>query len=237
MPGVPVELSTITLVHDSRPQFTSRALAAPAGSSVAIQQSVTAADGSYQFLDLPPGAYTVTASVSIAGFSYTSDSDGGADWTVHVDLSGTTDTQADFGGIGHGSLNGSIFNSTTQAPISSANVTCRWAGLDDILGDADDVLMSAVANASGGFGLPQIPYGLYTCSGRDPVTGATSATARTSVMSPVPAKVQLPIVQTPGRRQGLPRTGAPETTLVALALTLLLAGAGSLKVGRARRNR
>lgn len=41
-----------------------------------MRNATTGSAGSYRFTDLDPGAYTVVATVSVAGFSYTTDTDG-----------------------------------------------------------------------------------------------------------------------------------------------------------------
>jgi hypothetical protein len=234
LPGVRVELrtastastaSTVGIVSTVATARGTRAAAIEAGPP----STVTGADGGYKFDGVTPGSYQVTASVSAAGFGYTSDSDGAADWSVTVTTTGSSTAQANFAGAGKGSLAGTIYNSTTRAPIAGADVACRWAGLDDQLNTSDDVLMTVVASGGGGFGLTQLPYGQYQCSGRDPVTGASSATAEVGVMSAEPARADLPI-----RTTRLALTGTDLTRITGIGLALLLSGAGAIRLARRR---
>ncbi|GAA2688081.1 MULTISPECIES: Ig-like domain-containing protein [Actinosynnema] len=240
LPGVRVELSSGVVRAASAPRY-----------------ATTEPDGSYRFADVPPGSYTVSASVSSAvGFSYTSDSDGQADWSVQVTATGAGPARADFAGIGRGSLGGAVFDRDTQAPIAGALVTCRWAGLDDVPGTSDDVDMPVDADAGGAFALDQLPYGRYTCSGVDPVTGSPSDEAVVEVLSAEPVRAELPIgggvapappaVLAPERdpapaRHPLAATGAgPVPLLLACASLLGLLGAAlrrSAGPGRGKRAR
>jgi large repetitive protein len=193
---------------------------------------LTGVDGTYRFEGIAAGDYTVTASVSLPGFTYTSDSDGRTDWTVHIDLStGSATAEADFAGAGRGSLAGTILDSATLAPIGGAIVSCRWAGLDDSFHTGDDVLMRAVA-ADGDFRLAGVPYGRYSCTGQDPRSGAVSNPAEAAVTSAAPSQILLPI----GRPSPapLPDTGTPAAALAFLGAGLLLAGGAGLGLGRRR---
>lgn len=98
---------------------------------------------------------------------------------------------------------------------------------------SDDVLVTVQATAGGSFSLSQLPYGQYSCNGRDPVSGASSATTQVSITSAAPARADLP-VQTPLTSETLPRTGGHTLTLAALGITLLLAGAGAIRISQSR---
>ncbi|GAB7042433.1 MULTISPECIES: Ig-like domain-containing protein [Catenuloplanes] len=222
LPGVPVQLREAPSVAAALAAVSTITAAPP------VRSVTTGPDGGYRFGSLPGGAYRVTAVVDAAGFAYTSDSDGRADWTVTVRTGESGAAVAEFAGIGRGSVNGTIYNSGTGDPIGGAAVTCRWAGLDDTLRTTDDVLMAVGAAGSGRFALSRLPFGTYECGGRDPRTGATSAVTQVSVMSTERRYVPLPVS---GSRP-LPVTGDRVGTLVAAGLLLLLAGAAVTRVGR-----
>jgi hypothetical protein len=223
LPGVPVELRTAGGVS-------ALALAASA-----TRQATTDDEGAYRFEAAPPGAYTVTAVRRAAGFGYTSDSDGDADWSVSVQVAGAATAEANFAGLGKGALTGTVYDSGTGEPIAAADVTCRWAGFDDVPGTADDVVMTVAAGAGGGFALAGLPYGAYACVGRDPVSGESSAPAAVSVLTATPTRTQLPVrLDSPDEPRELPRTGGPVLRLAVAGLSLLLAGVVAVRLTRRR---
>jgi LPXTG-motif cell wall-anchored protein len=125
-------------------------------------------------------------------------------------------------------------------------VQCRWAGFDDVLGTADDIVINVVADANGQFHLAHVPFGLFSCVGHDPVSGASSAAAGLWLLSIVPVHSHLPVAtpQVPTPKPAPPQqpattdlanTGPPTRRLLTLAIGLLLAGLGALHFGRRRR--
>jgi hypothetical protein len=72
-------------------------------------------------------------------------------------------------------------------------VVCTWAGLDDELGTADDVVMREDAGADGRFSLPGVPYGMYSCVGEDLTTGRTSPASTVAVLSAAEVQTSLPL--------------------------------------------
>ena len=176
--------------------------------------TTTGASGEYRFSRLAPGNYRVTASIESAGIEYTFDTDGRRDWSVAVSLTAGGTATAQFAGLGKGTIDGKVYTSTTDAPISNAAVQCRWAGFDDVLRTSDDVMLDATADAGGQFHLAAVPYGQFSCVGRDPVTGTDSAVADVWVLSVVPVHPQLPVTPT---RQTPPV--APQQPPVELANT------------------
>ncbi|MDR7276776.1 Ig-like domain-containing protein [Catenuloplanes atrovinosus] len=224
LPGVQVRISRVT----------GDGAALAAATAVPSRTATTAADGGYRFAGLPPGDYRVTAAVSADGFSYSSDSDGDDDWSVTVRTGDAATATAEFAGIGRGAFDGVIYDNATGAPIAGANVTCRWAGLDDVMRTADDVLMTVDASPTGGFTLTSLPYGAYECGGRDPRTGAASAVAQVAVLSADRQHVPLP-VGTTDSGPDLPTTGDGVLPLVGTGLLLLITGAVAASAGRRRR--
>jgi len=239
LPGVHVELVATPTTNSSRAvRATTRAVKA------FVRDTVTGAAGQYRFSNVAPGNYRVTASADKAGFDYTYDTDGSADWSVVVGLAAGATAAALFAGLGKGTVEGKVYTSTDGTPISNAEVSCRWAGFDDVLGTADDVAITTTADAGGQFDLEQVPYGQFSCVGQDPVTGATSTEANVWVLSAAPVHPQLPV--TPAKATPAPdphqptvvnlaNTGVvPTRSLLTLAISLLLAGLAALVLGRRR---
>lgn len=247
LPGVHVTLTAVPVARTAR--IAAADTGDAAGTAAAAVSAVTGADGVYRFDGVSPGAYTVSANLTAAGFAYTSDSDGAADWTVLVHPSLAVPSHAVFAGIGKGAVGGTVYDRTTGAPIDVADVTCRWAGLDDTFDTADDVLMKTSTRPGGQFGLDQLPYGRYSCVGVDPATGAGSDTADVTVHSADRVLARLPVVSnapttpfTPVAPQtepladtGLrPRWLADLIGLAALGLALLVAGVRLWRSGNRR---
>ena len=247
LPGVRVQLVS------AAPVAFLRVASAVSAATTVTREAVTGEKGAYRFTGVPAGTYRVTASAVRAGFAYTSDTDGDLDWSVAVQVPANGTAEADFAGLGKGTLGGAVFLTTaTRTPVTGAVVTCRWAGLDDVMGSADDVAMDVVAGTDGRYSLPQVPYGEFSCSGVDPVTGAVSAAARAVVASVEPVQAPLPIapervvagtpdavVPAPGPRaqvrgSALPRTGGQSADLLAGGLAFLLLGLVVQRLGRRR---
>jgi hypothetical protein len=134
-----------------------------------------------------------------------------------------------------------VYASGTGDPIAHATLSCRWAGFDDILGTADDVVLDTVANAAGEFQLTQVPYGLFSCVGHDPVTGASSASTTAWVLSAATVHTELPVADAghlPVRHQpdvvSLADTGAATRRLLVMSVAMLLLGMGVLHLARRR---
>ncbi|GAA3021851.1 hypothetical protein Aglo01_13650 [Actinokineospora globicatena] len=107
--------------------------------------------------------------------------------------------------MGKGAIKGTI-HTGTQAPVSSAQVVCHWAGLDGILSTPDDVPITVVANAAGSYDLTQLPYGLYSCTATDPATGTASTATQVTVQSTTLVVVDLQI----GSAPAVPEQDEPE---------------------------
>jgi hypothetical protein len=205
----------------------------------------TSSSGSYRFTGLPPGSYRVTASAHSDGFGYTSDTDGLRDWQVDVAVPAHGTGIASFAGLGKGRLTGVVLDRVRGSGIASAAVQCSWAGFDDIFGTADDVVLTDTANGAGAYDWRGVPYGLFRCTGSDPLTGETSAAARLSVMSAAAVHATLPVGAVRASRfsvrraiptiAALPRTGLSLAPAVAGGLALILLGQLAWAAGRRRR--
>lgn len=179
-------------------------------------------DGHYAFADVSPGAYTIAAVYPKDGFAYTSD----LDWSAAIIVTGSGVTGIDFAGVGQGTIRGTVLTGNTQAPISGAQVSCRWVGLDEALNTPDDVLMAATATTAGAFDLPQLPYGVYSCTAVDPASGDASAATRVIVRSTTPVAVELAI------GPALADTGPKSPRVVWLGFLLVVTGATLLLATR-----
>ncbi len=178
----------------------------------------------------------MTASATIRGFDYTSDTDGLADWIVDVHVVAHTLSIANYAGLGHGEITGQVFDTTTLQGVAAALIDCRWSGYDDVLGNADDITFSVVADAGGSFDMTGLPYGYFSCVGRDQVTGRQSSAVAATVFSVEAVQAQMPVGSPPpgiSTSARLPQTGSASSTTLAVAFVLV--GFGALATVASRR--
>ncbi|MBH0130352.1 SdrD B-like domain-containing protein [Salinibacterium sp. NK8237] len=146
----------------------------------------TDANGQYLFDGLPEGNYSVTVDTATlpAGLLPTFDADAGtnqptpgtpasgvdADSTTAVALPAGTDLEnIDFGFAATGSIgdtvwldqNGDGILDDGEAGIPEVGVTLTWAGLDGILGNADDVVSTTTTDVDGNYLFEGLPEGLF----------------------------------------------------------------------------
>ena len=62
-------------------------------------------------------------------------------------------------------------------------MSCRWSGFDDVPGNGDDVVFTLDADTNGSFDLVGVPFGFFTCDGRDPITARQSSAVAAAVFS------------------------------------------------------
>jgi len=163
--------------------------------------------------------------------------DGGTDWIVTVDAppavtpAGSVGAQANggtaianFRAQGPGTIVGIVYDPTTGNPYPGSAVTCRWAGADNVFGNADDWTLRTTANSLGGYRLAKVPFGEYYCVG---VTSGNQeslpALPGVDDVVPVDAPLLLPTI---------PETGLDVRMSLALATLLMVAGALLLQVRR-----
>jgi hypothetical protein len=233
LPAVPVTLTRVASPGLLRVQATTTSYS---------KSMVTGPDGSYRFTGLPAGSYRVTAVLHEPGFGYTSDTDGLADWRVDVGVVEGKRAVADFAGLGKGRLTGQVLDTVERHPVSAAGVRCTWAGFDDVFGTPDDVAMTDTADADGSYDWRGVPYGAFTCVGKDPVRGTLSAAASVRVVSAAPVHATLPLGlrravasrSGDGRSAALPRTGAQLDLAIPVAGWLILLGIAAQWRGRRR---
>jgi hypothetical protein len=176
------------------------------GAASAHSYSVrTDSAGRYSF-DVVPGTYEVKAALNSA-YLFTSNAldpvtkqtQTTSTWTATLAAVGNQATATNFAAAGNGALDGSaVF--TSGAAVPKATVSCIWSGFDGVLGTADDVLITATADANGKFALTGIPGGQFQCGGSDPKSGRQAANTAVTVrgtsnpnVTPAKTKVVLPI--------------------------------------------
>jgi hypothetical protein len=205
--------------------------------------AVTGPDGSYTFSGLSSGPYQVTATAVIKGFDYTSDSDGVADWKVAVNVDPKAPGVADFAGLGRGQLTGRVFEQGTRKGIPQAAIQCVWSGYDDTLGTGDDVTMTVTADGNGSFDMAGVPYGYFSCDGRDRANNRVSTAVAAAVLSPEPVNTPLPLTSATAApaaaapESTLPKTGSDSADLTRFSVMLIVTGCASLAAGSRRRRR
>jgi hypothetical protein len=196
--------------------------------------TLTVAGNSYHFENLAAGTYRVTVDTLTlpAGIRETYDLDGGFDYvSVAVLADGETANDFDFGITGEGTIEGVVFDDSTadgvfgtgEGPLPAAEATLTFAGLDGLLGTADDILYQPVLTGpAGGYSFPNLLPGQYEISvvsaNGDPTTPTVHlltlvAGATTSVPDVGFNAAEL-----------LPNTGADTELIAQLALALLALG-------------
>ncbi|MGV8858300.1 SdrD B-like domain-containing protein [Rhodoglobus sp.] len=146
----------------------------------------TDANGHYLFDGLPEGSYTVTVDTDTlpSGVAPTFDADAGTNQptaattpsgvgpnsTTAVVLPAATDLDnIDFGYVGTGKIgdtvwldqNGDGIVDASESGIAEVLVTLTWAGLDGILGNADDVVSTQRTDSDGNYLFEDLPSGLF----------------------------------------------------------------------------
>ncbi|MGB8861559.1 MAG: SdrD B-like domain-containing protein [Ilumatobacteraceae bacterium] len=147
-----------------------------------VLTSTTAADGGYLFANLPFGEYRVVIDPTTlpAGLIPTFDLDGTAtpDIATRILDAALPDARdVDFSYTGDGSIGDTVWHDIDgdgvidagEPKLSGVTVTVVWAGIDGVVGTADDVVYTAITGAAGDYLVPNLPAGTYTVS-IDPVT-------------------------------------------------------------------
>ncbi|MBH0022899.1 SdrD B-like domain-containing protein [Salinibacterium sp. SWN248] len=159
----------------------------------------TDSNGKYLFDGLPEGNYTATVDTTTlpSGVTPTFDADAGPNQptaatvasgvgpnsTTAVALPAATDLDnIDFGYVGTGKIgdtvwldqNGDGIVDATEPGIAEVVVTLTWAGLDGVLGNADDVVSTTKTDASGNYLFEDLPSGLFTVELSNLTAGLTS---------------------------------------------------------------
>jgi CshA-type fibril repeat protein len=197
-PGEPVLAGILVTAGSTQP--------ARFGAASANSYSVrTDADGRYSF-DVVPGTYEVKAFLN-SSYLFTSSSkdtdtkqvETTSTWVATLAAVGDRTVNTNFAAAGNGAIDGAVVF-TSGATVPKATVSCVWSGFDGVLGTADDVLITATADANGKFSLSGIPGGQFQCDGNDPKSGKPATRTVVNVkgtsnpnVAPVKTKVVLPI--------------------------------------------
>lgn len=131
---------------------------------------VTDASGAYTFTGVPAGAVEVriaTASLPSTSLAPVSDVQGSAtDGTAALTVSASR-SDVDFGVRGTASIGDTVWFDRDadgvldagEAGIPGVTVTASWAGRDGAAGTADDIVLSTVTDAAGGYAFDHLPAG------------------------------------------------------------------------------
>lgn len=139
-----------------------------------VVTTTTAADGGYLFPGLAAGTYVVRAldtTLADPTLDAVSDLQGSqTDATATVVMTATSRGDADFGFRGTSSLGDLVWHDrdgdgsvgSDESGISGVTVRATWAGRDGTLGTGDDMLLSTVTGADGGYLFDHLPVGDWT---------------------------------------------------------------------------
>lgn len=209
----------------------------PASLPEQVLTAVTGPAGGYRMSDLRAGTYRVSVTQDPLIVFQTGDTDGGTDWIVVVDAppvaspAGSVGAQANggtaianFRAQGPGTIVGIVFDPTTGNPYPGSAVTCRWAGPDNVFGNADDWTLRTTANSLGGYRLAKVPFGEYYC------VGVTSGNQES--LPSLPGVDDIYPVDAPLLLPTIPETGLDVRLSLGLATLLMVVGALLLQVRR-----
>ncbi|MEZ5189797.1 MAG: SdrD B-like domain-containing protein [Schumannella sp.] len=134
--------------------------------------TTTGADGAWGVTGLPDGLFRVTVVDGITTrATQTGDPDATMDDRTDVSLTPVdrTEDAADFGYRGDYAVGDTVWWDESEDGVvdagelrlPGATVTVTWAGLDDALGTADDIVLTATTDASGEYLVEHLPTGGY----------------------------------------------------------------------------
>jgi uncharacterized repeat protein (TIGR01451 family) len=209
------------------------------GSGVVVAETVTDADGFYEFGGLAPGTYTVEVDGSAvpAGTVIVADPDSvvDAETTVPLDAGERVDDR-DFVYEGTGVIGDTVWvdedgdgvPDDAEPRIPGAEVTLVWAGLDGVFGTADDYLFPvAVTGGDGQYRFSGLPPGAYRVSVRlssiDPALAPVTGTSVDVTLAPGEIYLAGDFGFSTGS-YALPYTGLDSARLTMIALLLTATG-------------
>jgi len=150
--------------------------------------TITTADGSYLFDNLPSGDYTVSVDTGTLppGLAATFDADGGLDDTSALTLgNGDDDLDQDFGYAGDGSLGDTVFldldgdgvQGLSEPGVPGQTVEVIWGGPDGVIGGGDDVTYTTTTDVNGTYTFDNFPPAEYTVTVVGGIVDSASNTA------------------------------------------------------------
>jgi large repetitive protein len=128
----------------------------------------TDGSGRYLFELLPGGLYDVALDGLPAGVTQTADPDGGSDSRSELTLgAGDDDLDQDFGYVGSASVGDLVWldfdddgvQDAGEPGLAGVTVTVTTAGVDGVIGTADDISISVDTDAEGGYLVAGLPAG------------------------------------------------------------------------------
>ncbi len=128
-----------------------------------IATTTTAEDGSYRFERLHTGDYTVTET-DPDGYDSVSDSDGGNDNTIAVELGDSDVANQNFVDEPLATLSGSVRSDAN----SDGNADGSVGGVTIELRDVDGTVIATTTAEDGSYSFPNLPPGEYTITETDP---------------------------------------------------------------------
>jgi large repetitive protein len=143
---------------------------ATTGDNVVVTTTTNSA-GQYLVVGLPQGEYQVDVTAGLpTAMTNTDDEDGDNDSSTPVTLGANDDhLTADFGYVGAATIGDTIFldlngNGTQdvgEPGVPGQTVTLNYEGPDGTLGNADDIVLTTVTDASGTYTFDNLPDGDY----------------------------------------------------------------------------
>jgi hypothetical protein len=197
------------------------AVTGPTGST-----TVTSSNGSFNFTNLPPGRYTVTATLpSNLGLRRTWDTQGSADWEVVVNVVAGQTARADYAAVGSIDVIGNLTLDPNENPKP---VELDWSGIDKKLDTPDDQTFKPTVNRNGSFTVSNVPTGTYRVRSQSLRVNLAVTSAGTTYNS---SKITIQV-----RPDILPATGQRSMReMYSIAVLLVLAGAVLVSRRRLRR--
>ncbi len=127
-----------------------------------VATAVTDANGNYDFMNLPPGDYTVTVTPP-AGYDNTGDPDGTFDNTTDVTLGPGEDIDVeDFGYQGNGSISNQVWEDVDGDGVMGPGELPIPGVVVNLLDDMGNIIATATTDVDGEYIFPDLPPGDYT---------------------------------------------------------------------------
>lgn len=135
------------------------------------RSTTTAADGSYNFANLPNGNFQISIDTSDlpAGTIQTHEGDGTIGNQLDVVINGSDVNTGDFGFAGSGSVSNFVWldadgdgvQEAGEPGLAEVSVNLTSAGEDGIFGNADDFTLSTSTSSTGNYSFDNLPAGDY----------------------------------------------------------------------------
>jgi len=150
-----------------------------ASGTTIIAVTTTDASGNYTFPGAPNGSYVVKVDAKTLpslAYAETYESDGTVNNSIVVTVNNAPSTNNDLGFHAYlGSISGKVCvgNADGQCVVGeealkSVTITLTYAGIDGIIGTADDVVTTTTTSGSGTYSFANLPPGLYQVKETNP---------------------------------------------------------------------